>query len=63
MGEDEEWRDRCSSASCPPAARRVVVESGRHSAERVFGTNGRLAIARFEPERERFCSKMEVPWM
>jgi hypothetical protein len=56
---DEECRDKCSSASCPPAA--MSVESGRRSAERVFGVNGRFAIARFEPERKIFCSKIEFP--
>ena len=39
----------------------VFVESERRSAERVFGVNGRFAIARFEPERKRFCSKIEGP--
>ena len=59
--EDEECRDRCSSASCPPAAKSVVVESGRRNAERVFGVNGRFAMALFEPERKRPCSKIESP--
>lgn len=58
---DEECRDKWSSASCPPAARSVVVESGRRNDERVFGVNGRLAIARFEPERKRFCSNIDRP--
>lgn len=61
IGRECRWRDsdddasgcieRWRSASWPPAAIRVCDESGIGSAARVFGVNGRFAIARFEPGR------------